>query len=148
MWGNFHKYATSDNFVKEWRTTLASVSIEPSPILYQYITDTVFSHLIKENFPETIASESSGVKDIAVESILANDDVLFYWSTLSGNWEKEEADVLLRMIVEHWVTVRGFSFTSAFMEKFKQSNKKTIQKTKGLRKTVISDQDSDKEHDD
>ena len=103
---------------------------------------------LRQNLHATIASESSGVKDIAVESILANDDVLFYWSTLSGNWEKEEADVLLRMIVEHWVTVRGFSFTSAFMEKFKQSNKKTIQKTKGLRKTLISDQDSDKEHDD
>jgi len=30
-----------------------------------------------------------------------------------------EADVLLRMIIEQWVTVRGFSFTNAFVEKYK-----------------------------
>ena len=66
MWGNFHKYATSDNFVKEWRTTLASVSIEPSPILYQYITaDTVFSHLIKENFPVDARREEE--EDVALD---------------------------------------------------------------------------------
>ena len=32
-------------------------------------------------------------------------------------WEEEEASG--ESIVEHWVTIRGFSFTSAFMEKYK-----------------------------
>ena len=32
------------------------------------------------------------------------------------NWTTEEADVLLTMIIEHWIVIRGFSFTSAFLE--------------------------------
>ena len=40
------------------------------------------------------------------------------------------------MIVQHWITVRGFSFVSAFMEKYKQRNEKSTQKSKGLRKTL------------
>lgn len=71
------------------------------------------------------------------------------WSDLSINWGKEESNKLLRLIVEHWMTVRGFSFTSAFMERYKQKHKKTVQKSKGLRKnlmgksTKITDNDND-----
>ena len=40
------------------------------------------------------------------------------------------------MIIEHWVTVRGFSFTSAFLEKYKQASKESVQKSKGIRKNL------------
>ena len=55
---------------------------------------------------------------------------------ISADWE-EEGDVLLQMIIEHWVTVRGFSYTSAFLEKYKQANKKMVQKSKGTRKNLL-----------
>ena len=58
----------------------------------------------------------------------------FYWSMLSIDWEEEESSELLRYIVEHWVTVRGFSFAGAYLEKYKQEHKKSVQKSKGLRK--------------
>ena len=45
--------------------------------------------------------------------------------------------MLLRMIIEQWVTVRSFSFTSAFVEKYKQVNKKSVQKSKGIRKNLL-----------
>ena len=76
------------------------------------------------------ASEDSGMKEKAMEKMLHNEDVLFYQSMISADWE-EEGDVLLQMIIEHWVTVRGLSYTSAFLEKYKQANKKTVQKSKG-----------------
>lgn len=81
---------------------------------------------------------SAGVKKKALESMACNEDVLAHWAELSVNWAEEEAKkVLLTLIIEHWVTVRGFSFTSSFMESYKQMCKKTIQKSKGLRKNLI-----------
>ena len=56
---------------------------------------------------------------------------------LAVNWDNEEADALLPIIAEQWVTVRGFSFASAWMENFKQTNKKSIQKSKGIRKQLV-----------
>ena len=70
-----------------------------------------------------------------------------HWSTISANWEEEEASgELLKSIVEHWVTIRGFSFTSAFMEKYKLTHMKTLQKSKGLRKTLVSKKSGDAEN--
>ena len=77
------------------------------------------------------------LKEKAIAAILTNHSVLEQWSEFSTNWGKEESDKLLQMIVEHWITVRGFSFTSAFMEAYKQKNKKTVEKSKGLRKNLM-----------
>lgn len=72
------------------------------------------------------------------KDVLENEDVQFYWATVSFDWEEREAEALLHMIVEHYITVRGFSFTSGVMEKYKKENKKTVQKSKGLRKNLLS----------
>ena len=62
--------------------------------------------------------------------------MLFYWSIISVNWEEETAEVLLCMIVEHWITLRGVSTASALIEKYKQQSKKNVQKSKGVRKRL------------
>ena len=72
----------------------------------------------------------------ATQIIAEDDDVLFCWLMLSVNWEQEKAQVLLLMKVEHWVTLHGFSFASAFIEQYKQSAKKSVQKSKGVRKQL------------
>lgn len=62
-----------------------------------HISDTTFSlfaamevelrsHLRADN-----PSLLKGVKDKIVDSIIQNEDVLFYWSVLSANWVEEEA---------------------------------------------------------
>lgn len=84
------------------------------------------------------ASEIEGIKEKVIKKIIENDDVTFYWSVVAANWEEEEAGVLLEMVIQHWVTIRGFSYASAFVEKYKQKNKKTVQKSKGLRKNLIN----------
>jgi len=63
------------------------------------------------------------MKANAIEKISKNEDVLFYWSVVSTDWEQ-------------WVTVHGFLFTSAFVEKYKQVNK-SVQKSKGIRKNLL-----------
>ena len=65
-----------------------------------------------------------------------NDDILYYWSMLTASWEEGVADKILTMIVDLWITFRGFSLESAWVEEFKAHNKKTLQKSKGLRKQL------------
>lgn len=105
-----------------------------------HISDTVFELFVamerelRRHLNVKSASETKGIRDSAVEGIINNEDVKLHWSLISVNWVENE--MLLNIIVNHWVTIRGFSFTGAFMEKYKQKHKKTVQKTKGLRKTL------------
>ena len=75
-------------------------------------------------------------KESTIKTICANEDVLFYWSIIGCNWEEEAASSLLQLVIEHWLTVRGFSFTSAFMKNYKQKQKKSVQKSKGFEELI------------
>jgi hypothetical protein len=52
--------------------------------------------------------------------------------------QNDNAPVLLHMIVELYVTIRGFSFASSFVELHKKSSKKSLQKGKGIRKELFT----------
>ena len=54
------------------------------------------------------------------------------------NVENNAASELLSEVVQHYVVVRGFTFTSKWMEQYKVNNKKNLQKLKGLRKKLLS----------
>ena len=61
----------------------------------------------------------------------------FFGALLSVEGEEEESKALLELLVDHYITVRGFSFASGFVEKYKQAHKKSTQKSKGLRKQLL-----------
>ncbi len=48
--------------------------------------------------------------------VLENEDVTFYWSMLSADWEEEDSQALLELVVDMFITVGGFSYTSAWMD--------------------------------
>ena len=108
-----------------------------------HVSDSVFNLFVeievvlRSQLRASSAAASLGLKEKAIAAILTNHSVLEQWSEFTTNWGREESDKLLQMIVEHWITVRGFSFTSAFMEAYKQKNKKTVEKSKGLRKNLM-----------
>ncbi len=77
-----------------------------------------------------------GTKQQLQKKISESEDVQFYWSIVSAEWEQDESQALLGLIIEHWITVCGFSFASGWLEKYKQANKKSIQRSKGLRKQL------------
>ncbi len=81
------------------------------------------------------AREIDGLQEVT-EHITTDEDVLFGWSIVSASWGEEEAKVLLHMIAEHWMKMRGFSFASALVERYKQLAKKNVQKSKGVRKQL------------
>ena len=71
-----------------------------------------------------------------VEKLTNDEDVLFYWTLVSGTWDEEVASALLHMVTELWVTIREFAHVSAWIEKHKQSAKKSLQKSQGVRKKL------------
>ena len=60
--------------------------------------------------------------------------IRFHWSIC--NWE----EALLEEVVKMWVTMCGFSYAivSAWVEKVKAASVKSLQKSKGLRKKLIT----------
>lgn len=74
--------------------------------------------------------------------IVESEDVEFLWSLVCGDWEEGSSKALLQMIVNQYVKIRGFSYSSKLMEEYKAANKKTTQKSKGIRKQLISSNDT------
>ena len=73
-----------------------------------------------------------------MELVIKDDDVLFYWC-LAGQIEGDEAaDKSLAMMVNMWITIRGFSFAKSIMEIYKQETKKGTEKAKSLRSTLFT----------
>ena len=98
--------------------------------------------MVRSHFSRASAHTlSAGSKAVLVESIAADEDVLFYWSILSVEWEEEQ--ILLRTLIDLWVTIHGFSFTRSMMEMYKQAQKKTVQKLKGARTQLIGKSTND-----
>ena len=55
---------------------------------------------------------------------------MFYWFIATADFEIDDEQVhkmLLKMIVELYITMRGFSYASEWMEKFKKSTKQSTQ---------------------
>ena len=62
-------------------------------------------HTIKTDFKEKIT-----------ENIMKIEDIMFNWLMISGECENEEVEVLFKMVIDLWVTIRGFSFASCWIE--------------------------------
>ena len=60
----------------------------------------------------------------------------FLWSILSSDWDEKTGSVLLEMVVSQWVKIRGFSVASAWIERYKFTQK-TTQKSKDVRKRLL-----------
>ena len=69
-------------------------------------------------------------------ALSSNDEVLFHWCMLTAEIEEIHAQTVLDMLVSLWVTIRGFSFASAFIEMYKQEKN---QRSKALRKDIRPD---------
>jgi hypothetical protein len=74
-------------------------------------------------------------KDVAT-AIKTSEDVKFYWCMLAEDWEEDESDALLELVVDMWITIRGFHYASAWLEKYKVEHKIQMQKSKGMRKIL------------
>ena len=77
-----------------------------------------------------------GFKERVSIAVSTNDEVLFHWCMLTAEIEEVHAQVVLDMLITLWITIRGFSFASAFLEMYKQEKKRGLQQSKALRKDI------------
>ena len=76
-------------------------------------------------------------KDQLVQLVADDNDVQFYWSLLSIGIDTEDnAALLLKEIVELWITIRGFSIAGQWLEIYKSNRQVTTKKSKSLRITL------------
>ena len=89
-----------------------------------------------------VAGPSSDRQTTITQRLVNNDDVQFYWCMITANFEVDDLDThstLLNMIVDLFITIRGFSYSNAWMEKFRQQEK-TTQKSKSLRRKLYTNE--------
>ena len=90
---------------------------------------------VQELLPHHLAK--SGDKKSLIRTIVTDPDIEFNWCMLSVDIRKEEdASELLQIIVESWVTMRGFALTSMWLEEYKRATAKNVKKGKSLRKEL------------
>ena len=68
--------------------------------------------------------------------IVSDDDIAFHWCMLTVEVEEAESKVLLELIADLYINIRGFSFSKSLMEMYKQETKRCTQKAKSLRQKL------------
>lgn len=68
---------------------------------------------------------------------MANEDYLYEWCMFAESTYDSIARLVLEMIIELYMTVRGFAFASC-VEFYKQANNNGTQKSNGIRKEVFT----------
>lgn len=111
--------------------------------LWHVVDDVFFLFcFIEEEIREELAAITAATwkdehKRALLDNLKKSEDILFHWTTLTCELDTESAEKLLDMILELYVTIRGFAFANSCMELYKQSKKKTVQKSKALRRNVF-----------
>lgn len=76
-------------------------------------------------------------KESLIQAISSDKDVLSTWNTLAVDISDEnQANELLNLLIEQWITIRGFSLTATWLEQYKKASKQSTKKWKALRKEV------------
>ena len=79
--------------------------------------------------PKYCSNNYENTKDVLIKVITEDIDVQFYWTLISQDIDEEEDAVrLLKEIVTLWITIRGFSQASTWLEEYKKAKQLTISK--------------------
>ncbi|SMN01561.1 hypothetical protein SPONN_2632 [uncultured Candidatus Thioglobus sp.] len=110
-----------------------------------YVSDEAFrmfcaiEEVVRQHFRKDSAKDiSTGMKKELCDRITSNEFVTSSWEVVAVDMDRTVGKQLLNMIVDLWVTVRGFSFAGAWLELYKQRTKKNLQCSKGLRKVLYT----------
>lgn len=131
----------TENTAEEWTDLVDRGGLyhikETTFQLFVALEDKVWKYLGQLSSPH-----AATVRDRFISSLNDSEDIQFYWCIAAAEFDVVDTDVhdhLLRMIKELFVTMRGFSYTSEWMEHYKQAHKKCTQRSKSLRKRLYTD---------
>lgn len=106
-----------------------------------YVSEMLFNFLcaLEEEIGMIVIHSTVDIKSI-MSTIEENDDVQFIWSSLSSEWTEQISEELFKKIVTLWVTIRGYSICNFWVEEYKRETKKSLQKSKGIRRKLQTPQ--------
>lgn len=55
-------------------------------------------------------------KEKIIKAVKESEEVLFHWCLLTAETAGKDAQMALEMIVNLWITIRGFSFAGPWLE--------------------------------
>ena len=79
------------------------------------------------------------LEESALKGIIDDEDVQFNWSMASVDLKKKDeshSGELLHILVQKWITIRGFGIASLWLEEYKRALKQTAKRKKALRKEL------------
>lgn len=80
---------------------------------------------------------TDGFKAKLIDKISSNECVKSYWSDINvDEGEEDDSNAVLDMIIKLWITIRGYAYSSAWVELHKQACQRGTQKSKPFRKTL------------
>lgn len=94
-----------------------------------------YLHDLFRSTSSQIVERTDVEKKMIISNIIEDTDVHFSWLLLCLDLDDDElSKELLGLVTEMWITIRGFSMASAWIEYYKQSKEKCTKKQQGLRK--------------
>ena len=113
-----------------------------------YVTDEVYGLFISIEIVARrqlqvgkVMEFEAGVKEKIIKDVMKSDSVMMQWELVGVELERERGEILLKLIVNEWITLRGFSFATGLVELYKQANRQSLQKSKGLRSKLSTKKD-------
>ena len=76
-------------------------------------------------------------KDQLLQHVQADEDVLFAFSLISVDSPPDDCTILLKDILQLWMTIRVFSIAPKIMEDYKEATKNTTKAKKSLRQELM-----------
>jgi len=70
----------------------------------------------------------ANIKGSILDGILNDEKVCSSWSAIGTELNPEDCNMLLKMVANLFVTICSFSFAGAYIELYKQSTKKSLQR--------------------
>ena len=92
--------------------------------------------VMKEEIRQKLTKDSAsklkeGTKAEIIDGLLQNEDLLFQWCfVVRTTVDDESSPILLKQIVELYLTVKGFAFATSCLELYKQAHKKHCKRKK------------------
>ena len=100
-----------------------------------YMLFSAMEEEVREHFQMSYVRDmKEDCKEKITAAVKDNDDVLFHWCMLTTETAEDDAQEVLEMLIHLWITIRGYSFAGSWLEMYKQEKKKSLQRSKALRK--------------
>jgi len=131
--------AITGNTNEEW-----TIRVDRGGLWYVINTTYLLFVAVEEEIRQCLKKllTGSGHKSAIIKTVVESEEVQFYWLIAQANFDvgdDETYQLLLHKIVELYVTVRGHSYASNLMEKYKQATAKGIQHVKAFRNEVYNE---------